>query len=132
MAMPPKHPYWPPIAASTGTPGSARPEDGAHDFGNGDEARIGFVQTHAARLQQQQHGGGTLARRSFEQADDFRAVHFPYGAAHEAALLGGDQHGTPIERAASDDHAVVEGGRQIERSQMGADDARSRRQDFAE
>ncbi len=67
----------------------------------------------------QQHGGGTLARRAFEQPDQLGAVHLADGAAHEAAFLRGDQHGASVERAAADDHAVVEGGGQIERVRCG-------------
>ena len=71
----------------------------AHHLGHGDQAGIGLVQAHAAGLDQQQHGGRALvAARARSRPTSLAPCTSPTAAAHEAAFLGGDEHGAAVER----------------------------------
>ena len=80
----------PPISADHAECRRRARRERAHHLRHGDQPGVGFVQAHAAGLEQQQHGGGALAHGALQQADDLGAVHFADGAAHEAAFLRGD------------------------------------------
>ena len=89
------------------------------------------MQAHPARVNQHQHGGGLFNHRPAQQADQLGAMNLAHRAAHELALLGGDQHRPGGEQGASDDDAVIKGAGQAEHFQMGAGARLGGRQKFA-
>ena len=87
----------------------ARLHHRAHDLGDREFAGIGFLQPHAAGIEQDQHGGSTLSSRAARsRPSQLGAVHLAEGAAHEAAFLRGDEYRRAVEPAAPDDDAVIE------------------------
>ena len=113
-----------------GDAGRAHVEQRAHHFGHRDQTGVGLVQAHAAGFGQQQHGGGPLAQRALQQADQLGAVHLADAAAHELAFLRGDEDRVAIERGAADGHAVVECAGHAELRQVRAGHPLGRRQPF--
>src|SRR5947208_2311841 len=69
-----------------------------HDLRDCYETGIRLLQANAARLEQQQHRDGTLARGALEQSDELRTMDFTNCTAHEAAFLRPDQHLTSLQR----------------------------------
>ncbi len=76
-----------------------RGQDRAHHFRHRDQPGIGFLQTHPAGLEQQQHRRRMIAHRAFQHADDLCAVHLAHRPAHEAAFLRGDEDLFPRDAA---------------------------------
>ncbi len=93
----------------------------AHDLGDGELAGIGFLQPDAAGIEQDQHRDRPESARRAQQPGQLGAVHLAEGAAHEAALLRGDEHRRAVEAAAPDDDAVIELLGKVEYLQMRTD-----------
>jgi len=99
------------------------------------KARVRFVESNAAGVDQQQHRATVLCpfgERPAQGADDLGAVHFAHRTAHVAAFLGGDQHRLSSENAAADDHAIVERAGHAKHGQVRAGRAVARAQDLRE
>src|SRR5690606_24466611 len=111
-------------------------DDGCLDLGDGGQAQIGFLQTHAAGFQQQYGTGGNAVAVVFsgqlQRAGDLGAADLAHTAALERALDGGDHRRLAVDGALGHHHAVVGLGGDALLGQPGRGDTIEGIEQFAE